>query len=368
MSALAETGTEPRPTPTISGLRVASETIRHGLATDGPLIRGTPGSDITGYSFAGRKVFVLKHPDYVDHVLHAGVERYRKSVEYELLRSVVGLSLFTDEGTSWRTHRMLLNPVLAKRHLDTMCDLMIAPIESFMGRLDDGSDRIELNMSRSMTELTLDVVGSALFGQEMANLARRIGPAVTGGLRAAERATRLIMLTNPPWWLFRACANFVHHAPLLPPPLKSVQGIMRTVDDMVWEVIHARQAHPGSADDLLGLLLSVRDEQGKPLPLKRVRDEATTFMLAGHETTANALSWMWYLLALNTEARDRMLEEVDSVLGEGAPRSRTSPSCAGPRPASRRRCGCSRRPGSFPARRSPTTRSTATGSRAEPAC
>jgi cytochrome P450 len=84
-------------------------------------------------------------------------------------------------------------------------------------------------------------------------------------------------------------------------------------------VIHERQRHPGRDDDLLGLLLSVRDENGEALPLKRVRDEACTFMLAGHETTANALSWMWYLLALNQEARDRMLAEVDEVLGGRRP-------------------------------------------------
>jgi cytochrome P450 len=88
---------------------------------------------------------------------------------------------------------------------------------------------------------------------------------------------------------------------------------MKTVDDTVWNVIHERQRSPGRDDDLLGLLLSVRDEEGRPLPLRRVRDEACTFMLAGHETTANALSWMWYLLALNHTARERMLAEVDEV-------------------------------------------------------
>jgi cytochrome P450 len=153
----------------------------------------------------------------------------------------------------------------------------------------------------------------------MADLAQRLGPTVTTGLRAAERTTRGIMLVNPPAWLFRAWANVLHHAPLLPPPLSRIQGIMRSVDEMVWQVIHDRQADPGADDDLLGLLLSVRDERGKKLPLRRVRDEATTFMLAGHETTANALSWMWYMLAREPEARDRMLAEVDSVLGGRRP-------------------------------------------------
>jgi cytochrome P450 len=287
------------------------------------VIRAVHSSDIARFKFAGRTQFVLKHPDYVEHVLHHAVDRYHKSVEYEVLRSVVGLSLFTDEDESWRRHRMMLNPVLAKRHLDSLFGLMVGPIEEFMRRLDDGSDRIELSMTQSMTELTLDVVGSALFGRGMADLARRIGPTVTSGLRAAERAIRLILLFNPPWWMTRAWGQFVYRAPLLPPPLSRVQSIMRTVDEMVWRVIRERQAAIGfgspAADDLLGLLLSIRDEDGHPLPLRRVRDEATTFMLAGHETTANGLAWMWYLLALNGDARERMLAEVDEVLGGRVP-------------------------------------------------
>jgi cytochrome P450 len=303
-----------RRTPSLSGLQVVRATLRDGLTIQNPLITGLEGNDIVRSSFAGRQTFVLRHPDYVDHVLHEACDRYRKSVEYELLRSVVGLSLFTDEGESWRRHRMLLNPVFAKRHLVGMCDLMIEPIEKFLERLDDGSERIELSMSQGMTELTLDVVGSALFGRGMADLARRMGPNVTVGLRAAERATRAIMVVNPPWWMFRAWASFVHHAPVLPAPMKRVQAVMRDIDRTVWTVVRERDANPGDGADLLGLLLSVRTEDGRRLPLKRVRDEATTFILAGHETTANALSWMWYLLALHPGARARMLDEIDTVL------------------------------------------------------
>ncbi len=71
-------------------------------------------------------------------------------------------------------------------------------------------------MTRAMTELTLDVVGTALFGRGMADLARNIGRSVTGGLRAAERAERLILMTNPPWWLARGSAKFIQRAPAAP--------------------------------------------------------------------------------------------------------------------------------------------------------
>ena len=259
---------------------------------------------------------MLRRPEYVDHVLHEAADRYYKSVEYELLRSVVGLSLFTDEDESWRRHRMMLNPVLAKRHVRGLFDLMIDPVDRFMAELDDGRHRIDVEMTAAMTRLTLDVVGAALFGRALGDLARRMQSTVTHGLRAAERAARLMLITNPPRWLARTSAQFVFRTPVAPPPLNKLQGIMREIDTTVWNVIHERQANPVDTEDLLGLLLSATDEHGAKLPLKRVRDEATTFMLAGHETTANALAWMWLLLAENPGARERMLAEVDSVLGD----------------------------------------------------
>jgi len=309
--------------PTMSTLGTAHDILRNGLHVDGPMIRGVPGSDIARVSFGRRTAFVLKHPDYVDHVMHDGADRYHKSIEYELLRAVLGLNLFTDEDESWRRHRMLLNPVMAKRHVRGMCDLMIEPIADFVDRVDVGRDRIEVEMAGAMTELTMDVVGAALFGHQFGDMARRMQKVVTAGLRGAEVATRLLMVASPPVWGMRAVAGAIHHAPLLPPPLSQLQWVMKTVDRTVWDVIHDRQEHPSDTEDLLNLLLSTRDEDGAALPLKRVRDEVTTFMLAGHETTANAMAWMWYLLALNTQARDRMLAEVDDVLGTHPPRRPT---------------------------------------------
>ena len=87
------------------------------------------------FTFNRRAAYVLKHPDHVDHVLYDGVEHYHKSIEYEMLRAALGLSLFTDEDESWRRHRMLINPVLAKRHLASLFELMVDPIETFLARL-----------------------------------------------------------------------------------------------------------------------------------------------------------------------------------------------------------------------------------------
>lgn len=305
-------------TPTKNGLTLARELLLDGLSVDGQFVQGVPGSDIFRARIGRRLAFVIRHPDYVDHVLHAGADRYHKSIEYELLRALLGLNLFTDEGESWRRHRMMLNPLMAKRHVRGMCELMIDPIEQFVGGQAAQGDGFEVEMASAMTALTLDVVGAALFGHHFGELATSMRRVVTGGLRASERATRVLMVASPPAALIRAAAAAIHRSPLLPPRLARVQWVMRTVDEAVWDLVHERRRNPTEADDLLNLLLTAEDEHGK-LPLRRVRDEVTTFMLAGHETTANALAWTWHLLARNPAARERMLDEIDTVLGERRP-------------------------------------------------
>jgi cytochrome P450 len=315
-----------RKTPKLSGLEVAKETLFKGLfVEDGLIVRGFEGHDILSWRIGRRRMFSIRHPDYVDHVLHEGVDRYHKSIEYEVMRSVVGLNLFTDEGESWRRHRMMLNPIMAKRHVLGMGELMIDPIATFVDELDRRGDEFELEMAGAMTALTLDVVGAALFGHQFGELANRMSLIMTSGLRSGERAIRLLLVFAPPAWAVRLAGVAIHRSPVLPRSLKRLQWVMRTLDGEVWDLIHERQANPTDSDDLLNLLLGARDEHG-PLPRRRVRDEVITFMLAGHETTANAMAWMWHLLALNPDSRDLMLAEVDSVLGGRRPTIEDLPS------------------------------------------
>src|SRR4051812_10778844 len=240
-----------RKTPRVSGLEVAKEMLFTGLSVDGRVVRGFEGTDILRWRIGRRRSFSIRHPDYVDHVLHEAADRYHKSIEYELLRAVLGLNLFTDEDESWRRHRMMLNPLMAKRHVMGMGELMIEPIAAFVDELDRGGDEVELEMAGAMTALTLDVVGAALFGHQFGELAHKMRRVVTSGLRAGEHATRLLMVFAPPTWLVRAAGAAIHRSPFVPRPLDRLQWVMRTVDGAVWDLIHERQANPTDADDLL---------------------------------------------------------------------------------------------------------------------
>jgi cytochrome P450 len=273
------------------------------------------GNDIVRFRSGTRRFVCVTHPDYVDHVLHAGRLNYHKSFEYETLRALLGVSLFTDEEESWQWHRMLLSPMFAKRRLNGLVDLMIAPIDELVDDLQSRpGDRVEFTMSDAMVKLTLNVVGNALFGKQFGAIADEMAGKVTTGLRFGERVIRLFLVAAPPKRAFR----FFMRAGFLPVPLpwpfRTMQVVAKTLDSAVWTLITGRKAHPTDTPDLLNYMLNAEHEDGGRLPNRRIRDESLTFMLAGHETTANAMSWMWYLLALNPQARIRLLAEVDEVL------------------------------------------------------
>jgi cytochrome P450 len=313
-------------TPRLSTLTMTREALLTGLEYDSGITGYLKGHDIVRFRSGLRRYVSLAHPDYVDHVLHAGQASYHKSVEYETMRAVLGLSLFTDEDASWQKHRKMLTPMFAKRRLNGLVELMLEPIEQLAQEIGE-EDRREIEMVEAMVDVTLNVVGNALFSQQFEAISSGMYGLVTHGLRTAERALRLLNVAAPPIWALRALFQLLAaDIPVpLPPLLRSARQIGRTLDDGVWQVVQGRREHPTDAPDLLNLLLGATDENGEKLPLQRVRNEALTFMLAGHETTANAMSWMWYLLALNPGARERMMEEVDAVLGDRRPTAEDLP-------------------------------------------
>ena len=281
-------------------------------AGDGFLGRAR-GSDITRFRCAGRRFVSISHPDYVDHVLHQARLKYTKSNEYEPIRATAGINLLTDEGDSWAAHRGPLNPTFARRRLNDIVELMIDPIADVTDGLRAG-ERFDIH--QTMVEATLRVVANSLFSQDFGALVQSMNDMATRGLRHTERLERLGLWGLMPRPVYGTLNRLVFSGVRLPPPLRDIQNIALTLDDAVNAVIDERLAHPTDSADLLNVLLRA---DGGTWPRQRVRDEALTFMLAGHETTANAMSWFWYLMAQHPEASDRMLAEVDDVLGDRRP-------------------------------------------------
>ncbi|MGH9136989.1 MAG: cytochrome P450 [Acidimicrobiales bacterium] len=276
--------------------------------------------DVTDRRLLGRRYVVVRRPDLVEQVLVAGHDKYVKAVHYRLLAAVTGNGLLTSEGDDWQHQRRLIQPLVGRRQLHQLGEQMVAATEANLRRWNDYDNGEVLDVAKAMTHLTLDVVGRALFGTTLADVADRLRPAVDVGLRTAIVAARLQMLLALPRRFLDAAGGFVARAPVLPPPINRIQTAMRTIDDVVNEIVAARQQAAGTdvdPTDMVGLLLAARDVDGHPLSAHQVRDELVTSMLAGHETTANGLAWTWYLLAQHPEAEAKLHAEIDETLGDG---------------------------------------------------
>ena len=273
--------------------------------------------DVASFSF-GKSWIMLRAPEHIEHVLVANNDNYRKSYDYRLLAVVTGNGLLTNEGEEWARQRRAIQPMFAGRHLDRFAGDMTAAAGQAVERWERIPDGARVDVAEEMSALTLDVVGRALFGSDLAGAAGQIGPAVTVGLRTAIGFARIPFMWLVPQWAINLGAAILFRLPI--PTLRRIGHATRTLDRVANQLIDSRIASGEQNDDLLGLLLAARDpDTGAGMSRRQIRDELMTFLLAGHETTANGLSWMWYLLSLNREARDRLFAEVDEVLGGRAP-------------------------------------------------
>ena len=286
----------------------------------GPLVEMASRYGPVSSTFSrGRTLVLLASHEPARHVLVTNQDNYVKGIEYELLRIVLGEGLLTSEGEEWRRQRRLVQPLFAKRHIAEFAGFMTEATRDSLetGPLSGlrGGDRLDL--SQAMMELTLDVVGRALFGADLSGeTARRVGPAMndvlTLGSRMVRRLPTFLLASLPGFDLQRAIA--------LNPESIRFRSAVSELRSIIDRLLIERESGDDPGDDLFGLMLSSRDpETGEPMDRGLIADELMTFMLAGHETTSNALSWTFRWLSLNPEARERMTAEVDVVLGGEIP-------------------------------------------------
>jgi cytochrome P450 len=268
----------------------------------------------------GHYFYVLSRPEHAEHVLAANQDNYVKAVTYRPLRALVGNGLLTSEGERWRQHRRLVQPVFSRRHVTTFGPVMAESARRLTARWDSLAEGSVINVSGQMSALALDIVGRALFGSDLSGDAEMMRRALDAGQRIATLATFLPLSWGPTSTrAVKALARRVGHTP---------EGI----EGPVGRVVAGRRAAarpgapadpgPGSAaagGDLLDVLLTARAQDGSPLTDDDIADEVATFLLAGHETSANTLSWSLALLSAHPAARERLEAELDSVLGDRDP-------------------------------------------------
>jgi cytochrome P450 len=253
----------------------------------------------------GSRWHMVQDPDALRRIFLDNVENYPKSaVMVRMLRPAVGDSLFTSEGDAWRWQRRAVAPVFAQRNVTALAPVMTATAERAWRRLRESGGQAE--MVREMLSATFDVICEvALSGREHFD-AESYGKAILRYFETAGKASILDFLQVPDW---------------IPRPgaLLSL-GAVRTMHRMVAQAIEARRKEAsGKADDLLDHMLKAEDPQtGRRMSPTDLLHNMQFFIVAGHETTALALSWSLLLLALHPDAQERAREEAQTILGSRA--------------------------------------------------
>ena len=242
----------------------------------------------------------IAHPEGIKHVLQDNQRNYRKSFDYKILARLLGQGLVTSEGSLWLRQRRLMQPMFHRQKVVGFGTLMAECTKEMLDRWRGRAERRELfDVVPEMMRLTLQIVGRALLSMDLTAQADVIGRNMT---IANERFGDMGLSAFVPWLPTAANARF-----------RNAAAALRKI---VLDIIAERRCEGRDHGDLLSMLLAVRDpETGEGMEDEQLRDEVLTLILAGHETTATALSWTWLLLSQYPEAESKLHSELDQVLG-----------------------------------------------------
>ncbi len=262
--------------------------------------------DVVRIRFASANAVLVNHPDNVEHVLTTNASNYVRDGAFQKAgRLILGDSLVVSEGDFWKKHRRIINPIFQRQQIDQFAETMTDATERLEARWGEslGEGRA-VDLAAEMSRLTIDIVGHALFGADIEGN--------TDDIMAAEDSAAKDVFTK---------VRMPFQAPaFLPTPAnRRLRKARRTVEGVLKTVIEKVRRTPDSKT-LTAMLVNARDtETGDGLGERHVFDQLTGFVLAGHETSANALTWTLYFLAQHPEIERRLLDEYDAVLGDRPP-------------------------------------------------
>ncbi len=242
-------------------------------------------------------VYVLTDADAMHEVLVDNATKFKKTAGIQFLEPLLGNGLLNAEGDVHKRHRKLLAPAFAPKRLAAYAETMIDETRTQIAKWRPNQ---QVDLSHEMMELTLAIAGKTMFGADVRSDAATVATALELAMRATVAA-----ITSP--------MQLGYNWPL--PRHRMMKRAVKMLDEIVFSLIaEGRKRGTDRGDVLSAMLLSQDDEGG--LDDRQIRDEVMTLLLAGHETTANALTWTWYHLGRNPEARTRLEEEVTRVLGD----------------------------------------------------
>ncbi|HEV8360374.1 MAG TPA: cytochrome P450 [Candidatus Thermoplasmatota archaeon] len=264
--------------------------------------------NIVHLPFGGLHVFLVNEPEAIQEVLVKQHRSFHKGRALQEARRLLGNGLLTANGDEHLGHRRALLPVFRHERIQGYAAIMAQQSARARDRLRAGE---EFDMHDAMMRLTLGIIGQALFDIDL--------EAEPDFLRALSVSVDNFNRLTAPF------APVVDRLPL--PETRRLHAAKRAMDERIFAMIDERRGRvPGERQDLLSWLLEAEDaERGERMSAQQVRDEAVTVLLAGHETTANGLTWTWYLLSQHPEVAAQLRAEVAAVLGDRAPTAEDVP-------------------------------------------
>ncbi|HEY6408996.1 MAG TPA: cytochrome P450 [Ktedonobacteraceae bacterium] len=259
--------------------------------------------DIGAFQLGLRTIVMFNTPELIHSALVEHAYDFEKTPNLRIYgRPLLGNGLLTSENEFHKRQRKLVAPAFQHSRIASYANIMVSYSEQIQKEWAEGAT---IDVAREMMRLTLWIVGKTLFDADVLDEAEELGEALTVAMhRFSSEMTTIVHI--PYDW-----------------PTPSNQRVRKAVarlDATIYKMIDERRRSSEDRGDLLSMLLSARDEDdGSFMTDKQVRDEAMTLFLAGHETTANALAWTWYLLSQHPAAYTQMREEVDRVLGGRLP-------------------------------------------------
>jgi cytochrome P450 len=245
---------------------------------------------------------VIGHPDLVEEVLVTRNHDYRKGFATRRLGSLLGKGLLLSEGDFWLRQRRLMQPAFHRQRLSMMADQMVETASTVLDGWHDGETRA---INQEMTEVTVRIVGRTLFGTDVGEDLDRI--------RAASRASNEHFRSR----LFTMLTLVPDTVPT--PGNLRYQRALHDLHTLVKRITAERRKSGIDGDDLLGMLLSARDDTGRGMDDRQLRDEVLTLLLAGHDTTALTLTWAFVVLARYPEVEERLHNEIRAAIGDRPP-------------------------------------------------
>jgi cytochrome P450 len=281
----------------IGGYPFVGNMLRFNHDRMGVLKRMAREGDVCGIRFGPVPIILFNRPEHVQSILVEHAYDFDKGIAvHKTFRTTIGDGIFSSEGDFHRHQRKIMAPPFQPRHIASYADIIGHYGEQIQQSWADDSI---INVNQQMTNLTMSIIGKALFDADVFSEADELGAAMSVTLEYVSH--NLSTLLPPPYSWPTPRNRRTHRA----------TAVLR---NRIQSFIDERRARPMERNDFLSILLEARDEDGHPMSDEQVMAECLTLFGAGHETTATALTWAWYLLCQHPEIYEKVQKEVDSVL------------------------------------------------------